>query len=457
MPLFQVSIVKFIRYLADFMIFLLFLIVLIQKQTYMKALLLLLILSVTFVINSQAQVQRCGTTEYQEALDLVYPELKTQRMAFNNQSDQLTSENSLNRTSLIVTIPVVFHILYTSAAQNISDARLFEQLDVMNKDFSRSNLDASNTRSMFQGVAANTQIQFCLAQQTPTGIATTGIVRVSYTGNFPSNPHSISPEWNHNNYLNIYIGALGGLLGYSNLPPGSAGNDHVVAEYTAVGGPNVPGTFVPYHLGRTITHEVGHWLNLQHTFNGGCAGTTANNCSMAGDFVCDTPPTANAAFGCPTNSPNSCTETPPYPPPYTSNMVDMFENYMDYTDDGCMNMFSMGQSTRMNAAITNLRSQLLTSLGCVPVGIHELLDENFVSVAPNPSAGEFLINYRLPSKTDVTLTVCDVMGKIILTEKLSYPIKSQSTLDLSEKSNGVYQLRVETANGYLVKRLVINK
>lgn len=423
----------------------------------MKAKILIVILALTFSSNLRAQVQRCGATEHQEALDLLYPELKAQRMALNGQSDQFISENPQYRVGLVVTIPVVFHILYTSATQNIPDARIFEQVDVMNKDFSRTNLDASNTRSMFQGVAANTQIQFCLAQRTPSGAATTGIVRVSYTGTFPSNPHTISPEWDHTRYLNVYIGAIGGLLGYANFPPGSPGNDHVVAEYTAVGGPNVPGTFNPYHLGRTITHEVGHWLNLQHTFNGGCGGTTATTCGSAGDFICDTPPTANPAFGCPSNNPNSCTETTPFPPPYSSNMVDMFENYMDYTDDGCMNMFSLGQATRMNSAITNLRPLLLSSLGCVPVGINELLDENFVNVAPNPSAGDFRLEFNLPSKTDVTLTVTDVMGKEVFTEKLSYPISTQKTIDLSANSNGVYQLRVETANGYLVKRLVVNK
>lgn len=423
----------------------------------MKAKILILILTATVTLNAQSQVQRCGAMEHQESLDLLHPELKAQRMAFDAERDPSISENSQSRGSLVVTIPVVFHILYATPAQNIPDARIFEQLDVMNKDFSRTNLDASNTRSMFQGVAVNTQIQFCLAQRTPGGAATTGIVRVSYTGAFPNNPHTISPEWDHTRYLNIYIGSIGGLLGYATFPPGSPGNDHVVAEVTAVGGPNVPGTFTPYHLGRTVTHEVGHWLNLHHTFNGGCAGTTANNCGLAGDFICDTPPTANPAFGCPSNNPNSCTETTPFPPPYSANMVDMFENYMDYTDDGCMNMFSSGQSTRMNDAITQLRPLLLTSLGCVPVGINELIDENFVSVAPNPSSGEFRIDYNLPAKTDVALTVTDVMGKVVHTEKLNYPTNTKSTIDLSENSSGVYQLRVETANGYLVKRLVINK
>jgi len=421
----------------------------------MKTKLLILILTVTFAINSHAQVQRCGTTEHQEALDLLYPELKAQRMALNEKADEFISENPQYRAGLVVTIPVVFHILYTAPAENIPDARLFEQLDVMNKDFSRSNLDASNTRSMFLGIAANTQIQFCLAQRTPNGTATTGIVRVSYTGGFPNNPHTISPEWDHTKYLNVYIGDIGGLLGYANLPPGTAGNDHVVALYTAVGGPNVPGTFVPYQLGRTITHEVGHWLNLQHTFNGGCGGTTSTTCGSAGDFVCDTPPTANPAFGCPTNSPNSCTETTPFPPPYTANMVDMYENYMDYTDDGCMNMFSLGQSTRMNAAISNFRSQLLTSLGCVPVGINEILDPSYVTISPNISDGNFEVQFNFPIATTVTLVAMDMSGRKLYESNQQISHATSLKINLSANAEGIYILKASTEKGFLVKRIAI--
>lgn len=418
---------------------------------------LLLTLTAFFlVLTSHAQIQRCGTTEHQAALDLAYPELKAQRLAMNEATDSFIQENAGYRTGMVVTIPVVFHVLYTNTTENIPDARLLEQLNVMNKDYSRNNVDAVNTRSMFLPVAANTQIQFCLAQRTPAGAATNGIVRVSYTGTFPNNPHTVSPEWDHTKYLNIYIGNLGGgLLGYSNLPPGSAGNDHVVALYSAIGGPNNPGTFPPYHLGRTITHEVGHWLNLQHTFNNGCVGTTANNCATSGDFVCDTPPVANSTFGCPTNSPNTCTEVAPFPPPYAANMVDMYENYMDYTDDGCMNIFTLGQSTRINAAVSNLRSQLLTSLGCTPVGLNEILNESYVQVAPNPSHGVFNIIYSLPSKTAVKLTVTDVMGKVVYKETIAYPTVSSNSVDISEHATGIYHLRVETANGYLVKKLVI--
>ena len=429
-----------------------------MKTTLLSLLTIFVLLSQTqgqvLLMQEEAQIKRCSADEHQAALDLLYPDLAAQRLAMESNMPAIIENNNLNRSAMVVVIPVVFHVLYTNAAQNIPDARIYEQLDVMNKDFSRTNVDASNTRSQFLSVATNTQIQFCLAERTPANAPTTGIVRVSYTGQFPSNPHTVSPEWDHTQYLNIYIGNCAG-LGYSNLPPGSPGNDHAVILFSSVGGPNVPGTYVPYHLGRTATHEIGHWLNLQHTFNGGCSGLTSANCNSGGDYVCDTPPVANATFGCPTNNPNSCTESSPFPPPYTMNMVDMFENYMDYTDDPCMNTFTTGQSSRMNAAITIYRSSLLTSQGCVPVGLNEILDASYVMLSPNPSEGVFNIEFNFPSATKVNLEVSDLAGRIVYSSEHDLAFTSHMELDLSDKSEGVYQLTAQTEKGYLVKRIVI--
>jgi len=421
----------------------------------MKTLLLSLLFCLALLTSSQGQYIRCGADEHQAVLDAAHPELAAQRQAFDSRIASMVENNTQAKTSLIVYIPVVFHVIYANAAQNIPDAKIYEQLDVLNKDYSRTNVDATNTRSQFLSVAANTQIQFCLAQQTPAGAPTTGIVRVS-SPTFPSNPHTLSPEWNHLKYLNIYIGNLGsGLLGYSNLPPGSTGNDHAVILYSAVGGPNNPGTATPYHLGRTATHEIGHWLNLNHTFNNGCGGTTANNCTTGGDRVCDTPPVSSSTFNCPASNPNTCTEINPFPPPYTMDMVDMFENYMDYTDDGCMNVFTEGQSTRMNDAITQLRSGLLTSQGCVPVGIEEILDPSYVMVSPNPSDGIFNVNFNFPAATKVNLQISDLAGRLVYNSQFDVSVTGSTEIDLTKLSTGAYQLMAATDKGYLVKRIVI--
>jgi hypothetical protein len=271
----------------------------------------------------------------------------------------------------------------------------------------------------------------------------------------PSNPHTLSPEWDHTKYLNIYVGNLNGLLGYANFPPGTVGNDHVVALYSAVGGPNFPGTYNPYHLGRTVTHEVGHWLNLHHVFNSGCSGLNNNNCQSGGDRVCDTPPQNVSHFGCPINNPNTCTEQSPFPAPYTGDMVDMFENYMDYTDDPCMNIYTSGQATRMNTAITSLRNGLLTSLGCVPVGIEELADQSLISVSPNPSSGIFELKFNESMESEITIMVTDLLGKTVFEKSLSGQNGKSFTLDLSGNAHGIYHMKAETKVGYLMKRLVV--
>jgi hypothetical protein len=297
-----------------------------------------------------------------------------------------------------------------------------------------------------------------MAQRTPQGAATNGIVRVSTTGTtLPNNPNSISPEWDRTKYLNVYIGNLsGGLLGYANLPPGSTGNDHVVILYSSVGGPNAPGTINPYHLGRTVTHEVGHWLNLQHTFNGGCQGLNANTCLSGGDYVCDTPPISTATNGCPTNNPNTCTETSPFPSPYTMDMPNMYENYMDYSYDNCMNIYTTGQGTRMNAAITQYRSSLLSSNGCTPVGIDEVLDQSYVSIMPNPSKGIFELQFLFPYNTTVGIYISDMKGIEIFNGTFEKTFNGNAKIDLSDYAAGVYQMTVKTSKGYLMKRLVIS-
>jgi hypothetical protein len=427
------------------------------KPNHMKQSLLLLGIILMSSLQAISQYQRCGADEYQQSLEDANPALRQMREQSEPALTALIQNNPNYRVGAVVTIPVVFHIIYNTTAQNISDNRIFEQLNVLNQDYARTNADAANTRSQFLPVAANTEIQFCLAQRTPQGTPTNGIVRVQTANTtLPNNPHTISPEWDRTKYLNVYVGNLGGgLLGYANLPPGTAGNDHVVVLFSSVGGPNFPGTANPYHLGRTLTHEVGHWLNLQHTFNGGCGGTTASNCLNAGDFVCDTPPVSSNAFGCPTNNPNTCTETSPFPPPYTADMVNMYENYMDYTDDGCMNIFTSGQGSRMNAAITQYRSGLITSNGCLPVGLNEILDGSFVTVSPNPAKGKFDVQFVVPVNDAVEIMVYDMKGMMIFKGIYDETMNRTVQLDLTANPAGVYQMMVQTKKGYAVKRLML--
>ena len=306
-------------------------------------------------------VRNCGTMQHYDEQLKNEPSMRLRMEQIEQQTKNYETQNAANRTSAVVSIPVVFHVLYSTnnATQNVSDARIMEQLNVLNLDFSRTNADAGNTPAAFQGLAANTGVQFCLAVRDPSGNATTGIIRkLTATTSFSSNDgvkfNSSGGDnaWPAASYLNIWVCNLGGgLLGYAQFPGGPANTDGVVVLNGSVGGPAAPGTSTPYHLGRTLTHEVGHWVNLRHIWGDANCGN---------DLVSDTPTQQGSNFGCPAFPKVTCSNGP---------NGDMFMNYMDYTDDGCMNMFTTGQSTRMNAlfAAGASRAGLVSSQGCVPV------------------------------------------------------------------------------------------
>ncbi len=257
----------------------------------------------------------------------------------------------------VVTIPVVVHVVYYNATQNISDAQIATQIQVLNDDFRRLNSDASNTPAVWQGIAADCEVQFCMAQQDPNGNATNGIVRKSTTVNGFSTNNNVkfnstggSDIWDRNKYLNIWVCNLsGGLLGYAQFPGGGATTDGVVCDYAYFG--TIGTATFPFNLGRTATHEVGHWLNCYHIW-----GDDGTSCTGT-DQAADTPNQADENYACPTFPTISCSNGP---------NGDMFMNYMDYTDDACMNLFTNGQKARMQALFASggFRQSLTTSIGC---------------------------------------------------------------------------------------------
>ncbi|MBL7807887.1 MAG: hypothetical protein JNN28_08745, partial [Saprospiraceae bacterium] len=258
----------------------------------------------------------------------------------------------------VVTIPVVVHVVWYNNAQNISDAEIQSQIDVLNADFRRTNADAGNTPAAFQGVAADCEINFCMATQDPSGNATNGIQRRQTTVNGFSTNDNVKffntgglDVWDRDKYLNIWVCNLsGGLLGYAQFPGGPASTDGVVCDYAYFGTIN---STPPFDKGRTATHEVGHWLNCYHIW-----GDDGSSCSGT-DNVGDTPNQADENYGCPTFPQVSCSNGP---------NGDMFMNYMDYTDDACMNVFTTGQKNRMQSLFSagGARVALASSPGCEP-------------------------------------------------------------------------------------------
>ncbi len=315
----------------------------------------------TLIITSafaQQQVHRCATMEVDNRLKQTHPEYAAAREQIEEHARAFAIHGSGQRQ--LVTIPVVFHVVYRNATQNISDAALLSQIDILNEDFRKLNADFSGTPSVFQGAAADLEIQFCLATVDPNGNATTGITRTLTTDNGFDDDDQVKYTsqgghdiWNRNKYLNLWVCDLSsaGLLGYAQFPGGPAATDGVVITYDAIGRPPANNFGGAYNLGRTATHEIGHWLNLYHVWGD-------SNCGN--DQVSDTPTQQTANYGCKTFPHVTCNNGP---------NGDMFMNYMDYGDDDCLKMFTNGQKTRAQAlfATGGSRVSLLTSNVCSSV------------------------------------------------------------------------------------------
>jgi pregnancy-associated plasma protein-A len=289
----------------------------------------------------------CGTMPLHRHLADTSDRYRTRRREIETFS--LTGARA--RRTTVARITTVVHVLYRTAAEDIGDAQVKSQLDVLNADFRARNPDLDRVPEPFARRVGDALVEFALAAEDPDGKETGGITRTrtgatSFEGEIAELDAAIkgaAKPWPADRYLNIWCCALGGgLLGYAQFPGGPAETDGVVILNTAFG---TRGTVeAPFDLGRTATHEVGHWLNLLHIWGDdrlGCRGS---------DNVSDTPNQGGSNTGCPDFPSISCSNGP---------HGDMFMNYMDYTDDACMCLFSRGQVTRMHAALDGPRASLV--------------------------------------------------------------------------------------------------
>jgi hypothetical protein len=303
-----------------------------------------------------ATAQRiCGTVEHQHALEMADPGVALNRQLIEQHTQQF-QDGPGKKVRTVITIPVVVHVVYNLASQNISDAQIQSQIDVLNQDFRKLNPDFVNTPGVFQSAGADCEIHFVLARRTPNGDSTTGITRTAtavssftYNDNVKYTALGGRDAWPATDYLNIWVCKLSnGLLGYAQFPGGPAATDGVVVSFRAFGTNGA--VLAPFNKGRTATHEVGHWLNLYHIW-----GDDGGSCADS-DMVNDTPDQASENYGCPTYPKLSCNNGPG---------GEMFMNFMDYTDDACMSLFTNGQKSRMHALFApgGARVSLLNSLG----------------------------------------------------------------------------------------------
>ncbi len=299
--------------------------------------------------------RRCGSDLNLTKLQQTDPARYQRVMDLENRIQEFLNATTLRSTQQQSTIyiPVVVHIVFGNTSQNISDAQVHSQIEVLNEDFRRLNVDRKNTPNTFANVAGDANIQFVLAKKDPYGNSTTGIRRrFSNKNKFYQNNEDVKFSssggengWNPQRYLNIWVcdiwkinddGSEEELAGYAQFPSElitSPNTDGVVINYKYFG--RNGSAVSPYNKGRTATHEIGHWLNLVHIWG------DEDNCT-ATDFVDDTPNQYSRTTGCPSfPKTDACSLLPGI----------MFMNFMDYSDDACMNLFTNGQIERMQAVL----------------------------------------------------------------------------------------------------------
>ncbi|MBL4587456.1 MAG: T9SS type A sorting domain-containing protein [Flavobacteriales bacterium] len=394
-----------------------------------------------------AQTVRCGTSEKMQELLSNNPDIQVIRDNLEEFTERWVDENSNTGERAVVTIPVVVHVVYKTNAENISDAQIQSQIDVLNEDLRAMNADAANVPSVWNNLIADCEIQFSLAKQTPNGEWTNGITRTetdvdnwNASDNVKFTSEGGEDAWPANDYLNIWVCNIGSnFLGYTYQPGVNPNIDGVVIGYRFFG--TVGNVSNTYDLGRTTTHEIGHYFNLYHPWGGGASN---NNCSST-DFISDTPIQGSPNFGCETFPNVSCSNAP---------NGDMFMNFMDYSNDDCLIFFTPDQKNRMLATLNGPRAGLLTSNG-LTIGIEEQALQNTLSVYPNPSSSVINIRFDNNRKTLSDIRILDLLGK----EIFSYAMIDLSTtsyqIDVSQLTGGIYLLEVKTDNGHINRKINI--
>lgn len=388
-----------------------------------------------------------------------------------------------SKTTTIYNIPVIVHIIHPGSAvgvgQNISQAQVNSQIDVLNKDYRKLNTDFSTwvTQSSFISAAADCEINFCLATHDPSNniMPEPGIDRISTAakgwttppyngalepGGYIDNTIKPGSVWDPTKYLNIWVLYMNdGTLGYAQFPSVPTGispitdlgggsfpssTDGVVINYDCFG--TTGAATAPYNLGRTTTHELGHWLGLRH-ING--------DSSCGEDFCADTPKQNSLSSTCP-STPGSvvaagCGAASPSPP------GKMYQNFMDYSDDKCCVMFTANQKARIQACMANCvnRLSLNTSDVCGPVGLNEFNRAVKMNIYPNPTQGEFTIEINFLVKTNFSICITNAIGQTIkeLNGKDSNGIEDK--INLTQQPSGLYFITLKSEQNTITKKIIL--
>ena len=436
--------------------------------------------SVIFCLSVNSQnLEKCITTRLVNYEKLLNPEYQINRNQIINNNSVWKKQNHKENKDLAIKIPIVIHIIYKQNhpnigyGTNIPTEQIEDAIRILNEDYSKTNPEFPNPpRNAFLNISGNPNFEFCLATIDPDGNPTNGVTRTlasNGTGTFDADDNTDANAmkldqsggkdgWDPSKYLNIWICDLinsqsGGMtLGYAYLPGlpfWSAWKDGLVVDYRYFG---TTGMAAPSSDGRTATHEIGHYLGLQHTF---CESSSGGCCDNDDSNVYDTPATDGIYWGSVNafTSNNTCNDIL-YG--FSSDLLDMDENYMSYSRDTWM--FSEDQATEMNATLNGYRSSLRNSVsngttvnctGTVPSNIQEHLKNLNIKVYPNPTK-----NY-LNISGDFNLIERICIYNFLGVKVYERTTNLSNTINVSSFISGIYSIKIEADDQVLTKKIVI--
>lgn len=398
-----------------------------------------------FVSNFVFAQRQCESFEYEGQLIQRNHSLVDSVNSIENFVNARLSSSERTQQSKIITIPVIVHILYHFPGENISDDVVKSQITALNRDYRKQNADTTKIPAVFKPLAADCGIEFQLATVDPGGRASTGIIH-KYTpitkwttdDEIKSSSELGDDGWDPKSYLNIWVGTLESFLGYSSLPGYPADKDGVVIS-NAVFGIKTSGSF---NRGRTAVHEVGHWLGLRHLWGDADCGD---------DGVADTPKQETFTNGCPSTVRISCNNGP---------NGDMYMDYMDFTNDDCLVMFTKGQRQKMLALFQpgGPRYSILSSNGLgVPSEEEIPIPDDppkwlHVKIYPNPANTELTINLEFDSRwVGKELTILNDLGQAEMKTIISSKIQK---LNISRLKPGIYFILAEKEGDKLRQQFI---
>ena len=397
----------------------------------------------TYFVSAQRD---CRSFEYQQQLIQKDPNLQTLQNAVQNfvglhESSRISS-NGAQRT---ITIPVVVHVLYHTAGENLTDTLVKSQITALTRDFRKLNADTVKIPEAFKALAADCGIEFQLATVDPKGRSTSGIIHkyTPITKWVIDDKIKLSTEmgddgWDPKNYLNIWVGTLDKFLGYSSIPGGPSIDDGVVISNLAFG----IGNSGVYAKGRTAVHEVGHWLGLKHLWGDADCGD---------DGVADTPKQETFTNGCPSGIRISCNNAP---------NGDMYMDYMDFTNDACLVMFTNGQKQKMRALFEpgGVRYSILSSNALGAPTSEEIAPQDIpprwlqVNIYPNPASTELFVDVEFDARwVGKEIQVINISGQIQFKKTISSKIQR---LDIGQLRPGMYFIRAEKQDEKIMEKFI---